>query len=234
MKPAPFKTILLLLAALMLNCTALSGVGQGATDDWQLHEIEITPSGTMQITSGDPYIIFSETDQQVCSPSGVHFVIRFERMPRKPMYMEMFWGSATELFGEDRKVFFILHPDPEKDTVDFVVPLTQQAGYRQIRLDFPGDIDTPFMVEKYEIVPAGEFPEEAVVVESYSRLAEAEVRNPAILIPFVIRAIRHGAGRLAHDPAFLIFWLLLIVALLASHRAVLRSAGQPEDGCSSR
>ncbi len=211
---------------MLLAYTGAAHALQSGTGEWELNEIEITPSGTLQRTSGDPYIIFPEIPEQGCSLSGIHFELKFEKMPHKPFLMELFWRPTYEGFGEDRKLFFILHPDKEGDTLNFIVPLDQQAGYKQIRLDLPSDLDTAFSVEKYAIIPAAEFPENVQIVEGYSRLSMTATRNPAIIIPFLVKTLRHGMVRMAHDPAFLIFWLLSIGGLLAAHRVVIRSAGK--------
>lgn len=214
------RHIQIVLVFLALLCSACLAQARQIPEDWELHEIEVTESGMLQTEAGDPYIVFPEFEEQECSLSGIHIRMRFEEMPHKPFLMELFWRPSYEWFGEDRKVFFILHPNKTGDTINFVVPLTRQAGYKQIRLDLPTDLDTPFAIEQFERVPADAFPKDAVVVEPYYRLSASETRNPAIIIPFLVKTFRHGMVRMSRDPAFLTFWLLLIVALLFVHRMV--------------
>lgn len=189
---------------------------------WELHELQADQNGFLHKTGGDPYIVFPEISEQICSPSGITFSIRLDPVPDKPFYMELFWRPSYEGFGEDRKVFFIMPTARKGDTVTFTVPLEDQAGYRQIRLDFPSGLNSAFRIEKYEIDPLDNLPPGTQLLESYFRLSASATRNPAIIIPYLLKTLRHGMVRLAHDPAFLILWILLMGGLLVLHRALIR------------
>ena len=120
-------------------------------------------------------------------------------------------------------------PDQLPDDVSRVAevfPLEQQGGFKQIRLDLPRDLNSAFTIEKYGIVPLDDLPEGTRLIDSYFRLPASAAGNPAIIIPYVTKTLRHGIVRMTGDPVFLIFWLLMIVGLLAAHRFLLRTQKQ--------
>lgn len=224
MKTAKPALLFTCLAVLLFAAPAFTYTFQDEIPvDWELHELEADQNGFLRQTGGDPYIIFPEIQEQRCTPSGITFTIRLDPMPEKPSYMELFWRPSYEGFGEDRKVFFMVPPNKGGDTVHFTVPLEDQAGYKQIRLDFPGDLKAAIRVEQYGIVSLGDLSADANRVDSYFSLSASATGNPAIIIPYILKTFRHGMVRMAHDPSFLIFWLIMIGGLLALHRILVRS-----------
>ena len=75
--------------------------------------------------------------------------IAFTPMPDKPMLMELFWRPDYEGFSEHRKVFFALLPEKTGNSIKFFIPLNNQAGCKQFRLDFPRDINASFNVKNF-------------------------------------------------------------------------------------
>jgi len=195
----------------------------GVPDDWELHEITVDDNGFLHRTAGDPYIVFPELTEPLCGQSAVRFTIRITPMPEKPIYLELFWRPPSEGFGEIRKMFFIVKPAQGRDTVSFSVALDNQAGFRQLRLDLPPDLNAPFRIERYALVPLADLPEDANLVDTYSALTASETGEAVVIIPYLIKTVRHGLTRLSRDPAFLLVWLLMFAGLLVLHRILIRT-----------
>ncbi len=183
-------------------------------ENWRFNEIRILENGFLEKTAGDPFIVFPEIDQATCSPKGVQLSITFDPVPTKPILLELFWSTDFLGFGEENKVFFILHPDKNGKANSFIVPLDHTAGFTQIRLDFPSYIDTTFKVADYKIVSLNDLPPNIALVDAYYNLSIEDSLKPDIIIPYLLKALRHGPERLSHDKVFLLFWLVLIGSLL--------------------
>lgn len=202
--------------------------GEVLKRDWQLNEIHRNPSGFLEREAGDPYIIFPELEETDYQISGVQMEIAFSPMIAKPYRMELFWRPEHDGFSEQRKVFFILLPPKNGETIKFFLPLKSQDGYKQFRLDFPGDLPSLFQVKSFQPVVKGDIAKDVKRVEAFYSIGATEVRTPSIFIPYLVHTFRHGLGRLLQDPPFLIVWLGLIFAALFTTRAVSRSIRKEE------
>jgi hypothetical protein len=221
--------ILCLFLLLSLPQPGRSGKQEMVQDDWKLNQIQQAPSGFMQRSGRDPYIIFPQMEATSYDISGVVIEIGFDPMPDKPFLMELFWRPDYEGFSELRKVFFALLPEKNGDTIKFFVPLNNQSGYRQFRLDFPRDIGTSFQVKRFEAVTDQQLAEDVKRIEPFYKLTVTETRTPGVIIPYILHGIQHGLSRLLKDPAFLVVWLLLIFGALIGIRIISRDL-RKQDG----
>ncbi len=195
-----------------------------AAEEWQLNQI--TPpdsSGFMERTGGDPYIVFPPMEATRYDIRGVQMEIAFKPMPVKPFLMELFWRPDYEGFSEHRKVFFALLPAKTGNSLKFFIPLNNQAGYKQFRLDFPRRMKASFQVKTFTPVTGNQKVKDVEHIEPFYKLTVTETRTPGVIIPYLLHAIQHGLSRLLRDPAFLIVWLLLIMAALICSRIISRS-----------
>ncbi len=200
------------------------------TDAWKMHQITaVSASGLMKRSGGDPYIVFPSMEATSYTIRGVEMEIAFRPMPEKPLLMELFWRPDYEGFSEHRKVFFVLLPAKNGDTLKFVIPLDNQAGYKQFRLDFPRDIKTSFQVKSFRPVTGDQIPGDVERIEPFYKLTVTETRTPGVIIPYILHAIQHGLSRLLKDPAFLVIWLSLILAVLICTRIISRSIGKQQE-----
>ena len=193
-------------------------------DDWKLNQI--TPpnaSGFMERSGGDPYIVFPPMEVTNYDIRGVEMEIAFSPMPVKPFLMELFWRPDYEGFSEHRKVFFALLPATTGDSLKFFIPLNNQAGYKQFRLDFPRDMTASFQVKSFTPVTRNQIAGDVERIEPFYKLTVTETRTPGVIIPYILHAIQHGLSRLLKDPGFFIVWLFLILAALVCTRMVSRS-----------
>lgn len=217
---------LLLLLSLPQLCPA--GEQGMVREEWKLNQIQQTPSGFMQRSGRDPYIVFPPMEATNYDITGVVMEIAFNPMPEKPFLMELFWCLDYEGFSEYRKVFFVLLPEKKGDTITFFVPLNNQGGFRQFRLDFPRDIETSFQVKRFEIVTDQQIAEDVKRIEPFYKLTVTETRTPGVIIPYILHGIQHGLSRLLKDPAFLIVWVLLIFGALVTTRIISRDLRKQE------
>ncbi len=208
-----FKYIFIIFLLVAICATSAYSITTG-TENWRLNEITLRNDNFLEKSDGDPFIVFPEINESTCAPMGVQLSISFKPLPKKPILLEVFWSTDYLGFGEENKVFFVLHPNKDSSPNNIIVPLGHTAGFRQIRLDFPSYIDTAFKVENYSIVPLSSPTEDYQVVDAYYNLSIEESLKPEILIPYLLKAIAHGPQRLTHDLLFLVFWSLLIVVLL--------------------
>jgi hypothetical protein len=85
----------------------------------------------------------------------VQFLVEFETMFSKPIYMEFFWSTDFEGFSEKKKLFFVLFPSKDGNLIDFTIPFTIVRPYAQaafnivhtLRLDFPMETKTAFKIK---------------------------------------------------------------------------------------
>jgi len=183
-------------------------------ENWRLNEIIKLENGFLEKSAGDPYIVFPEISESTCAPMGIQLAITFDPVPVKPLRLEMFWSTDYLGFGEENKVFFIVHPHADGTANKMIIPLEHTAGFTQIRLDFPSYIDTTFKVENYEVLSLADVDDEYTKVDAYYSLSVEDSLKPEISIPYFLKALSHGPERMTHDLAFLVFWLLLIIGLL--------------------
>lgn len=212
------KTFVKIFYSLFLLFSFFSAIPVFSNDnipkDWHLNEIIELENGYLEKSGGDPYIVFPEVDQLICSPKGILLSIKFDPPPLKPTLMELFWSTETLGFGEENKVFFILHPQNSDRGDRFIVPLDRTAVFTQIRLDFPEYIDTTFKIEEYEIISLDTPPKDVEFIDAYYNLSIKETLKANIFIPYFLKALKHGPQRLMHDKIFFLFWLSLIIFLL--------------------
>jgi hypothetical protein len=221
--------ILCLLLLVLMPHVCYSGDLEQLQADWTLNQI--TPpnsAGFMDRFGGDPYIVFPPMEATNYEVKGVQLEIAFTPMLDKPFLMELFWRPDYEGFSEHRKVFFVLLPDKTGNTLKFFIPLSNQEGYKQFRLDFPRDLRASFRVKRFEIITDQQRAEDVERIEPFYKLTATETRTPEIIIPYIIHGIQHGLSRLPKDPAFLIVWLLLIFTALVGTRIVSRSIRKQE------
>lgn len=205
---------------LVLACAASGYCLEELGNGWQTNDLTMVGEGVFERKGGDPYIIFPEMDEPVCSFSGVHIVLKLSPMIEKPFLAEIFWKPAGGGFSEHNKSFFILHPAKQGDTLNFVVPIEREINYDQIRFDLPRDLPTRFSIKAYEVVDINSTVALEKKIEAYHWLNSKEAEEVDILIPYMIKAIKHGTMRLLHDPAFFVVWIAMIVGILFSLRRV--------------
>lgn len=212
------------LVAILLGFFCTNSLSSEAPSSvWEYNQIEQNQSGYFVTTGTDPYIVFPEDDTAGdCSENAARFSIRFKPMPSKPFLMELFWRPEYQGFSEARKFFFVLQPEKAGDKINFTIPLKRQAGYKQIRLDFPRDFKSSFIIEEVKLIPLQELPKDSVIIEPYYNLSVSDVRTPRVIIPHLMHTIKHGGARMTHDPIFLLTWLLLITMILFTIRVVTR------------
>ncbi len=187
------------------------------TNSLILNELTQLEDGRFEKFGGDPYIIFPEIDQQICSSKGVILSIRFTPNIVKPMLLELFWSTDTLGFGEESKVFFTV--SPQKNGANrFIIPLDNIASFTQIRLDFPSYLSEKFFLEEYDIISLEEPPDKVDIKNVFRVLTMDEALNPHIVVPYLLKSIKHGFWRLSQDRGFLFFWILLIGVLLCFMR----------------
>ena len=194
-----------------------------AFENWRLNEIAVGENGFFHKTDGDPFIVFPEVSQSTCGPMGVQLAISFDPVPIKPVLLEIFWSTDYLGFGEENKVFFIIHPNKDGSPNKVVVPLDHTAGFTQIRLDFPSYISTAFKVEDYAIVSLNDLHEGYEQIEAYYNLSIEESLKPEIVVPYFLKSLAHGPKRMMSDPFFLFFWLSLIFSILFAIRYTAKS-----------
>lgn len=225
MKKSLFKTFSsghIAAIFLCIFCTnSLSS--EGPSFVWKFNQIQQNQSGYFVTTGTDPYIVFPEyATANGCSENAARFSIRFKPMPPKPFLMELFWRQEHQGFSEARKFFFVLQPEKAGDKINFTIPLKRQAGYKQIRLDFPRDFNSSFIIEEVKLIPIKEIPEDSVITEPFYNLSVSGASKPRVIIPHLLHTIKHGCARMTHDPIFLLTWLLLITMILFTIRSVTR------------
>lgn len=213
--PKFLLTVGLLLQLTGIPCVAVAGF---QPDMLELHDLQRNTSGVFEKIGGDPYIIFPEIEQQICSSKGVLFSIRFEKQLTKPLLLEVFWSTETLGFGEENKVFFTAYPQTSGNANRFIVPLDHIATFSQIRIDFPSYLDTNFTLEEYEIVSLDNPPDEVEIVSAFRILTMDEALNPHILVPYLQKSLKHGLQRFTQDKLFFFSWILLLMVLLYAIR----------------
>lgn len=194
-----------------------------AYENWRLNEISVGENGYLQKTDGDPFIVFPEIEQSTCGPMGVQLAISFTPVPIKPVLLEIFWSTDYLGFGEENKVFFIIHPNKDGSPNKVVVPLDHTAGFTQIRLDFPSYISTSFKIEDYAIISLADIQDGYEKIDTYYNLSIEESLKAEIIIPYILRSLSHGPERMARDPVFLVFWLTAIFLILFAIRYTAKS-----------
>ncbi len=199
------------------TCQALETLDNG----WMVNDIVTDDGKTFSLKGGDPYIIFPILDQPVCGLSGVKFSLEFSPIIIKPFYLELFWKPVSGGFSEENKVFFILHPS-KTSRLEFVVPIERDVNYDQIRLDLPRDLEASFIIENNGIVSLQDEAVSETVVDAYSILSMKDAKELDILIPYIIKTLKHGALRFKKDVPFVVFWLLFIVCILFGTRLAQR------------
>ncbi len=186
-----------------------------------LNELIQLEDGRFEKIGGDPFIVFPKIDQQICSLKGVQISIRFTPNIVKPMLFELFWSTDTLGFGEENKIFFTVIP--QKSGINrFIIPLDNIASFTQIRLDFPSDLSERFFLEEYKIISIEDFPDNVDIKPVFRILTMDETLNPHIIVPYILKSIRHGVWRLSQDKGFLFFWILLMGVLLYFMRILLQ------------
>ena len=212
------KNTIHIILFLLVSLIPGYSLSQTLTDTHELHDLQVNQQGIFKKIGGDPYIIFPEIEQQICSSNGVRFSIKFLNHLSKPLLLEVFWSTETLGFGEENKVFFTIHPEPEGNANTFIVPLDHIATFSQIRLDFPSYLDSDFIIEDYSIVSMAPPPNSGSVISSFRILNMDEALNPHIMVPYVLKSFKHGTLRLMEGWGFFGFWLFTILFLLTCIR----------------
>lgn len=212
---------ILLLFIILLPLSAIDAAGKESPHSgWRFNEITILENGFLEKSAGDPFIVFPEITVPTCGPMGVQLSLSFNPIPQKPLLLEIFWSTDYLGFGEENKVFFIVHPKDHTQPMNLFVPLDHTAGIRQVRLDFPSHINTQFTVTNYDVLPLNDAPLEFEKVDAYYNLPIDDSLNPKIMVPYLLKALGHGPRRLLHDPTFVIFWGGIILLILFSIRKI--------------
>lgn len=221
------KTLVLVSIALF-GLASTGWAFPGNPDQWQTNNLRLKANGFFESTGGDPYIVFPVIDQCKCKLKQVQFLIDFEIMPSKPIFMEFFWSTDIEGFSENKKVFFVLFPNFHNNTIDFTIPLDDVIPYTQsisnivhtLRIDFPMETKTAFRIKDVRLHHSNQHISDSLRIDPFYALLPRQMTSTGILTAHTATLFKHGLKKLWRDPVFVVVWLVSMAGLVFGARRI--------------
>lgn len=219
------QCVVLLLT--LFICQSSMALINTESDAYRLKDLTVNEQGYLQNTTSDGFLILKDIDTPRANACGLLVDLEFAQAPVEPFVMELFWRTERHGFMEKQKSFFVVKRDLDKKRQQFIVPLCKlylysgninipawQGNITGIRLDYPPDRDLAIKFHDFSLINhAQTFAQADLHYEPYERVNTAALLSRDVLLTKLILINKEGLQRFVADKAFLIVWLLMIVAL---------------------
>lgn len=217
---------LILLASLGFYQSSLALISADS-ETYRLKDLIANEQGYLQNTSSDGFLVFKGLNKPRANACGLLVDAEFSEAPLSPFVMEIFWSTERHGFTERQKTFFVVKRDLDKKQQRFIVPLCKlylysgnlnvpawQGNITSIRLDYPPDRDLAIKFNEFRLINHAEtFEQDGLHYEPIERVNTAALLSLDVLLTKFILINKEGMQRLLADKAFLIVWVLMILAL---------------------
>lgn len=216
---------------MMLSGKATAFTPSDQFSGFGLNDLQTDTLGFMQNTSGDGFLVLNDISLNRAQMCGLLLTIEFKDAPFRASLFDVYWRTSKSGFSESQKGFFVVN---EKDAIGkntYLIPLCKlygfsgnlnqpqnQANITSIRIDYPPNKtlalrfdEIRFVDSRTTIEMAGD--DAVIVIEPYERMEGRSFTSLDVIVPKLIFAFEEGLKRLTKDVPFLVFWLLLIIAL---------------------
>ncbi len=199
----------------------------------QLKDLELDSDGYLANTSGDGYFQLMGLDHSRDRLCGLLLKMEFKNPVEKATLFDVYWRTKSQGYSENQKGFFIINNEHTKTSNTYLVSLCKlhnfsgnlnqshlQDNISALRLDYPGNKRLAIKFESIQILDDDELQlrlkqadTNDIVLEAYERINPRAFTSLDVIVPKLIFAFEEGLKRLTNDLGFLVFWLLLIIAL---------------------